>query len=569
MENKLNVGIDFINTIPEQILYSIVDIYSPDTLQTGEIELVVLYGENILKFKNSVESIGAKFEDLGYGFGILTIKIANLNKINQLEGLQYIELPKVLYTSAYESNRASCVPAVWSNYDLTGEGVLVGFLDTGIDFTHNSFKNANGDTRIEYIYDLETKQVYDKAKINEALKSEDPYSIVPVQDLSGHGTHVAGIACAGGNKNYDNYGVAYNSSIAMVKITGENSLSSALSTQLMRGLKFLIDKSNELDKPLVVNISLSTNDGSHNGSSLLEKYIQTFTQLQRAVIIVAAGNEGNAAHHVGGKIKKEGEVMDLNIASGERGIVLDLYKPVLVDLSIEIISPTGISTGQIVLTESYKERFIGKEKIVVYSTGPKPFDIQGQTTISILPLGDTITPGEWRISLNKLNDYEGYFDVWLPIAEGLNVKTKFLQPDVYNTLGIPATVPGVISVGSYNYLNNNLSSFSGRGVVRSEWQIKPDLVAPGENILSTVEEQGFDTKSGTSMAAPQVAGICALLFEWGIVKRNDPFLYGERIKYYLIKGSKRTFFGEAYPNPDIGYGFVCLDRTMELLTNRR
>lgn len=565
MENKAKVGIDFINTIPKQILTSLIEQYSPNN---GEIELVVLYGDNFLRFKNSVDAIGAKVEDLGYGFGILIIKVSDLNRIIELEGLQYIELPKILYTSAYDSNRASCIPSVWNNYNLTGEGILVGFLDTGIDYTHNAFKDDEGNTRIEYIYDLENGVVYDKNKINEALKSEDPFSIVPEIDLSGHGTHVAGIACAGGNINFDNYGVAYKSSIAMVKITGENSLRAALSTQLMRGLKFLMDKSNEINKPLVVNISLSTNDGSHNGSSLLEKYIQTFTQLQKVVIVVAAGNEGNSAHHVGGKMKKE-EDLDLNIGDGEKGIILDFFKPVLVDVSVEVISPTGISTGPMELSESYKERFVGREKIVVYSTGPKPFDIQGQTTISILPLGDTITSGGWRIIVRKLNNYEGYFDVWLPIAEGLNERTRFLQPSVYNTLGIPATVEGVISVGSYNFLNNNLSAFSGRGVVRPEWLIKPDLVAPGENILSTVEEQGFDTKSGTSMAAPQVSGICALLFEWGIIRNNDPFLYGERIKYYLIKGAKRTIFGEAYPNPDLGYGFVCLDRTMELLINRR
>ena len=565
MENKAKVGIDFINTIPKQILTSLIEQYSPNN---GEIELVVLYGDNFLRFKNSVDAIGAKVEDLGYGFGILIIKVNDLNRIIELEGLQYIELPKILYTSAYDSNRASCIPSVWNNYNLTGEGILVGFLDTGIDYTHNAFKDDEGNTRIEYIYDLENGVVYDKNKINEALKSEDPFSIVPEIDLSGHGTHVAGIACAGGNINFDNYGVAYKSSIAMVKITGENSLRAALSTQLMRGLKFLMDKSNEINKPLVVNISLSTNDGSHNGSSLLEKYIQTFTQLQKAVIVVAAGNEGNSAHHVGGKMKKE-EDLDLSIGDGEKGIILDFFKPVLVDVSVEVISPTGISTGPMGLSESYKERFVGREKIVVYSTGPKPFDIQGQTTISILPLGDTITSGGWRIIVRKLNNYEGYFDVWLPIAEGLNERTRFLQPSVYNTLGIPATVEGVISVGSYNFLNNNLSAFSGRGVVRPEWLIKPDLVAPGENILSTVEEQGFDTKSGTSMAAPQVSGICALLFEWGIIRNNDPFLYGERIKYYLIKGAKRTIFGEAYPNPDLGYGFVCLDRTMELLINRR
>ena len=565
MENKAKVGIDFINTIPKQILTSLIEQYSPNN---GEIELVVLYGDNFLRFKNSVDAIGAKVEDLGYGFGILIIKVNDLNRIIELEGLQYIELPKILYTSAYDSNRASCIPSVWNNYNLTGEGILVGFLDTGIDYTHNAFKDDEGNTRIEYIYDLENGVVYDKNKINEALKSEDPFSIVPEIDLSGHGTHVAGIACAGGNINFDNYGVAYKSSIAMVKITGENSLRAALSTQLMRGLKFLMDKSNEINKPLVVNISLSTNDGSHNGSSLLEKYIQTFTQLQKAVIVVAAGNEGNSAHHVGGEMKKEDD-LDLNIGDGEKGIILDFFKPVLVDVSVEVISPTGISTGPMELSESYKERFVGREKIVVYSTGPKPFDIQGQTTISILPLGDTITSGGWRIIVRKLNNYEGYFDIWLPIAEGLNERTRFLQPSVYNTLGIPATVEGVISVGSYNFLNNNLSAFSGRGVVRPEWLIKPDLVAPGENILSTVEEQGFDTKSGTSMAAPQVSGICALLFEWGIIRNNDPFLYGERIKYYLIKGAKRTIFGEAYPNPDLGYGFVCLDRTMELLINRR
>ena len=565
MENKAKVGIDFINTIPKQILTSLIEQYSPNN---GEIELVVLYGDNFLRFKNSADAIGAKVEDLGYGFGILIIRVNDLNRIIELEGLQYIELPKILYTSAYDSNRASCIPSVWNNYNLTGEGILVGFLDTGIDYTHNAFKDTEGNTRIEYIYDLENGVVYDRNKINEALKSEDPFSVVPETDLSGHGTHVAGIACAGGNINFDNYGVAYKSSIAMVKITGENSLRAALSTQLMRGLKFLMDKSNEINKPLVVNISLSTNDGSHNGSSLLEKYIQTFTQLQKAVIVVAAGNEGKSAHHVGGKMKKE-EDLDLNIGDGEKGIILDFYKPVLVNVSVEVISPTGISTGPIELSESYKERFVGREKIVVYSSGPKPFDIQGQTTISILPLGDTITSGGWRIIVRKLNNYEGYFDIWLPIAEGLNERTRFLQPDVYNTLGIPATVEGVISVGSYNFLNNNLSAFSGRGVVRPEWLIKPDLVAPGENILSTVEEQGFDTKSGTSMAAPQVAGICALLFEWGIIRNNDPFLYGERMKYYLIKGAKRTIFGEAYPNPDLGYGFVCLDRTMELLINRR
>lgn len=560
-------NINILRTLPRNILYNLLEQYLINKDGNQFIELVVLFGNDPAQFKNEVEAIGGQFENLDYGFGIITISFENISKVDTLQGLQYIEFPKVLSTSNYQSNRASCVQNTWKTYDLSGEGVLVGFLDTGIDFSHPAFKTDSGETRIEYIYDLETNVIYDKAKINEALKAQDPFSVIPIYNISDHGTHVAGIACAGGNINTDFYGPAYKSSIIMVKITREGRVDFAMSTQLMRGLKFLIDKSNELNMPLVVNISLSTNDGAHNGSSLLEQYIGTFTALRRASIVIAAGNEGSSGHHVGGMMITQN--IPLNIADGEMGIILQLYKPLLVDLSVEIVAPTGATTGDVPITEDYKERMMAGERIIIYSSGPKPFDINGEITIAIRSLTREITPGEWTIRLKVLNEYTGYFDIWLPVAEGLNPRTRFLRPDTSNTLGIPATVQGVISVGSYNYINNTLSPFSGRGVERVGWIRKPDVLAPGENIVAPIPYGGYDSKSGTSMAAPMVSGISALLIQWGVIKGNDPYLYGERLKYYLNKGSNRTGLSESYPNALFGFGFVCADQSMNLLINRR
>ncbi|MEQ8156256.1 MAG: S8 family serine peptidase, partial [Clostridiaceae bacterium] len=551
--------------VPEQLAYKISSLAENEKINQGSIEVTVLFGENLDKVVKSVEKIGGIFEDLGFGFGIVTVKASDIRKVYELEGVQYAELPKVVYTSDLNSNRAACVPTAWSNYGVTGEGVLVGFIDTGIDYTHPAFLDENGNTRIEYIYDLgESKKVYDKVQINQALKAQDSYSVVDVQDPLEHGTHVAGIACGGGKAPRQNYGVAYKSSIAMVKTTRKGFLNFSLSTQIMRGVKFLNDKSSELNKPLVINVSLSTNDGAHNGTSLLEQYIETITRLERIAIVIAAGNEGDAAHHAGGQLSEVNEI-PLGVSSGEPVLVLQLYKPLLIDIAIIITNPMGEKSSEISLNEGYSELNIGTDRCIIYNTGPRPFDINGEIIISLVPSGESITSGEWKITLKVLNKYSGSYDMWLPITETLSPKTRFLNPDVYNTLGIPATVEGVISVGSYNYMTNAYSSFSGRGKVFRRTFIKPDVVAPGEGIVSAVPGGGYDAKSGTSMAAPHVAGICALLLEWGIVKGNDPFLYGERVKYYLLKGARRERTEVFYPDPNWGYGTVCANDTFGLL----
>ena len=528
-----------------------------------EIEVVIISGDNVDNISQTVDNLGGKYLNLGYNFGIVTIPVDKIIDLALVPTIQYIEFPKNLYTTDFESNRASCITQISKVNGLNGKGTIVGFLDTGIDYTHPAFINADGTTRIEYIYDLSLGEaVYSKAQINEALNTENPYDIVPSRDDVGHGTHVAGIACAGGNISSKYYGVAPESSIIMVKVARGLF---TLSTEIMKGIKFLIDKSKELNMPLAINISLSTNDGAHNGSSLLEQYISTVSTLERVTIVIAAGNEGEAAHHVGGNLEGINDIY-FNVSSDEATVVVNLYKSILPSLSIELISPSGGTTGEIAVKEGFQEGTIGNSRYSIYLTGPKPFDVSGDIGIIISGINEYITPGQWKISLRKLNNYDGTFDMWLPISEGLNINTKFVNPVVYNTLGIPATVRNVISVGSYNYLVDTISPFTGRGQIFEGQYIKPDIVAPGEGIYSAIPNRSFDKKTGTSMATPQVTGAAALMMQWGIVNRNDLYLYGERLKYFLILGSKKGRRDISYPDPSWGYGELCLRDSFNILS---
>lgn len=554
----------FVSGIPNELVENAQSYISKINGTNDMIEFIVLVGQNALEAQKSSEAIGAKFEDMGFGYGIITIKASDFSKIADIKGVQYLEFPKVLTTNDIQSNNASCIPPVWQTYNLSGNGVLIGFIDTGIDYTHPAFIDASGKTRIKYIYDLYSGVIYNEQQINSAIVAKNPQSIVPAMDFAGHGTAVASIAAGGGNIDQNNYGVAYEASIIMVKITGEGKFTSALSTQLMRGLKFLIDKSNELSMPLTINISLSTNDGAHNGKSLIEKYIQEYSQIQKVAVVIAAGNEGETGHHYSGNLDSTNTIY-LNIGGGETNITFQIYKPALSDISIELVTPSGASTGIVQIEEGVVRKRIGGQVCTIYFSGPKPFDINGEISINIKPIASNIEMGEWNLNIKNTNQYSGIFDIWLPIAAALNKSTQFLQPDPFNTLGIPATVQGVISVGSYNYTSNNYSAFSGRGIQRIGCVQKPDIVAPGENIMAAIPGGGFGPDTGTSVAAPQVTGTCALILQWGIVQNNDAYLFAEKLKYYLIKGASRTRTDVTYPSRRFGYGYLCAQQTMTTL----
>lgn len=559
--------LNLLMNVPKELRDKIIGAYNYEDLTSNKIEIIVLYGANPGVVKSQVEALDGTFEDLGYGYGIITIAGNKIEEIFGIKEINYIELPKNLYLAFEPSNRASCVTEANSRYNLYGEGVLIGFIDSGIDYLNPAFRTETGETRIEYIYDLSSGGViYNKEKINEAIKSSNPGTIVPHVDEVGHGTHVAGIACAGGNIPKQYYGVAPKSSIAMVKMARESKQANGKSTQLMRGIKFLTDKAYELNRPLVINISFSTNDGAHDGQSLLEQYISVVAKGQRVTIAIAAGNEGGRAHHAGGPLSGTQKIQ-FNVGAEEKVLIIELYKGFLNEDILKIISPTGKTTSELKLVTSVNTGVLLKDSYFVYNTGPTPFNINGEIMIILSGVGDRfITSGVWTLELNTTTSYKGRYDLWLPIAEGLNADTKFLNPDVNNTLGIPGTVANVITVGSYNYANYTISIFSGRGNAIL-MPVKPDIVAPGENIESTTPRGGFDPQSGTSMATPAVAGACALLMEFGIIKGNDPYLYGERLKYFLLKGANRTRVDIDYPDNIWGYGTLCVEQALEVWEN--
>lgn len=562
---SINSNENLLKNIPKDILSKFsISLFQGELSLSEEKEFIILYGQEYESVNEYIASLGGSLYNLGYGYGIVNIKFTDVIKLALNKDIQYIEFPKELYIVDYESNREVCVQRTQKVFGLDGRGVVIGFIDSGIDYTHPAFIDEEGKSRVEYIFDLSVKPnaVYNNNQINEALKVRDPYSVVPCEDILGHGTSVCGIACAGGKIDEKYYGVAKKSSIMMVK-SGRGLFS--LSTNIMKGLKFLVDKSKELNKPLVVNISLSTNDGDHNGSSLLERYISTIADSELISIVIAAGNEGDSSHHIGGVILDENKI-NFNVDEDETVVIINFYKSILPKVSIELISPAGVSTGKVIVEEGYKEGRISQSKYIIFNTGPKPFDLNGDIGISLKGEGRNILAGQWTIILRKENEYEGIYDMWLPISEGLSRDTKFLQATVNNTLGIPATVENVISVGSYDYKTKNISPFSGRGaVVDLTMNAKPDVVAPGEEILSTIPGGFYDRKTGTSMAAPHVSGVSALLMEWGIINGNDPYLFGLRLKYYLILGAEGKRADVLYPNNSWGYGTVCAYNSIERL----
>lgn len=524
-ENLLNLALDATEREREKSLNLGVG-YQPEEKRW---ELIVKYSGNIMRL--SQENPEIRVEELSNEYAILNVPESAMDQVANAVEVEYVEKPKRMYFVVREGKQAACItPFQGARYNLTGKGVIVGILDSGIDYSHPDFRNADGSTRILALYDETLDREFTAEEINQALEASserERFQIVPSRDTSGHGTHVAGIAAGNGRASGGvNKGVAFESPLLVVKLGTAEPDGFPRTTQLMRGLDYVVNKALELQMPMSVNISFGNNYGSHSGTALLESYINDMSNYWKTSISVGTGNEGAARGHTSG-VLLEGQVQEIELGVGdyETALSLQVWKSYVDDFDIMLIHPSGRQIGPIQQIQGPQRFVLDQTELLLYYGEPSPYNLYQEIYIDFLPAKSYIDAGVWRIALVPERIVWGNYDLWLPGQTVLNQGTGFLLPVEETTLTIPSTAEKVISVAAYDARYNQLAEFSGRGYTRQTNQIKPDLAAPGVAIRSAAPGGGYAVRSGTSMATPFVTGSAALLMQWGIVEGNDPYLY--------------------------------------------
>ena len=298
----------------------------------------------------------------------------------------------------------------------------------------------------------------------------------------------------------------------------------------------------------------------HDGNSLFENYITDIKGIWKNVVVVAAGNEGDARHHAYLKLgNRLNQSVAVAIAESERNVLLQIWKHYQDSFRVNLIAPDGSRLDLNYQAGSSFTYTFGGSKIVVFYGEPTPYTISQGIFIQWLPAdrgNGYIMPGVWYIGFEPVDIRYGVVNMWLPSIEVVGLSTGFLAPSPETTLTIPAAARNVITVGAYNAMTDSMASFSGRGNT-TDGRYKPVIVAPGVDIMSAAPGGGYSSNTGTSIAAPFVTGSAALMMEWGIVRGNDAYLYGDKLKAYLIKGA-RWLPGQTEVNTQAGWGALCL-----------
>lgn len=538
-------------------------------------EVIIKYSGTLGQVREIAESV----VELSNEFAIVTVREDRLEALAGIEAVEYIEKPKRLFFQVENGRRVSCMTSVQIRPPkLYGTGVLVAIIDSGIDYANLDFQNADGTTRIYALWDQTIPgnppegyvqgTEYTQEKINEALQQEnrtERMKIVPSEDRSGHGTAVAGIAAGNGrgSKGARYQGVASESGILVVKLGTPREEGFPRTTELMQAIDYVVKKAQRAGRPVAINISFGNTYGSHTGTSLLERFIADIANLWKSVICIGMGNEGASAGHTAGILKENTEErIPLAVQMKETAINVQIWKSYHDIVDISLISPAGVQIGPIPEVIGTQRFVVGDTEILLYYGEPSPFHVSQEIFIEFLPKNSYITPGIWQFVLTPRKIVTGEYDLWLPSENVLNRGTAFRYPTERGTLTIPSTSQRVISVGAYDSLTFAYADFSGRGGLEGE--SKPDLVAPGVDITAPTPSGIYQTFTGTSFATPFVSGAAALMMEWGIVRGNDPYLYGEKVKAYLRRGARPLPGFTEYPNPQVGYGALCLRDSLPL-----
>lgn len=523
--------------------------------------------ELIVRYTGSLDGLRIRYpqiriRELLNQYAVLIVPETLVDAVSQETVIEYLEKPKQLYFELQAGKAASCINAVQQGmnnpFGLFGKGTIVAVIDTGIRAESMEFRNADGSTRILNIWDQTTGTEYDRSQIDEALQNETKDTAgIPGADVLGHGTQVAAIACGSS-------GVAAQADILVVKLGLAAKNGFPRTTQLMEALDYVVRKAIDYGKPLAVNISFGNNYGDHTGSSLLENFINDIADSWKCSICIGSGNEGLGAVHTGGTLTEDTEeTVELAVSSYETGLSIQIWKDYWDDIAVEIIAPSGRNLGRIQENSRVSRIRYEDMELLTYFGEPSPFRIRQEIYIDMIPQTVYIQSGLWKLRLIPRSIRNGRYDMWLPAQGALNFGTGFTSPDSASTFTIPSAAAKAVTVGAYDAGTGSAAPFSGQGYIveiGGSLMVKPELAAPGVNVL-VPSVSGMARVSGTSYATPFVTGSAALLMEWGIVRGNDTFLYGEKLKAYMIKGAE-PLAGAAVPDTQTGWGRLCLKNSL-------
>ena len=530
--------------------------------------------------------------------------------VNSTLAVVYVPLSTVT-PSTYTSYTYSAVPKLYSLLDVTsmdaagitpagelpvlnnqGAGVIVGFVDTGINYTESLFRNVDGSTRIIGIWDqtnnsdnsnnIENETAkpfsafsalygtqYTAEEINLALNSDNPASIVPTRDENGHGTFLASIAAGNRDERAGFSGAAPQASIAMVKLKPakqylrdfyliQDGADAYQENDIMMGVSYLYFLARKYSMPLVVCIPLGTNMGSHMGMSRLGQYLNQVSLSNGSAVITAAGNETGARHHFRAVMDADTDEVTAELRVGEReaGFSMELWAENMGAYTVGFISPTGEVAREISVPlrgENTVSFLLEQTQITVYT---QIADVSAGSQFIFMRFENPMS-GIWRILIRNSLDIRETFHIWLPVRGFISDETYFLRPDPDTIITDPGNARYPITVTAYDHTKNSIYIHASRGYSLSG-RIKPDLAAPGVNILgASVSGRRLTRMSGTSVSAAHLAGAAAILLNWGVLNANYPYLNTPVLKSIFVCGAQRNP-ALTYPNREFGYGTLNL-----------
>ena len=502
--------------------------------------------------------------------------------VNLVTQFNYYAIPHCYSLCSKQSLEASGITKLTrTTLNLRGEGVIIGIIDTGIDYTHPVFRRSDGSSKIIAIWDQGEERdgqfpavvypsfygtEYKAEQINLALQSEDPLQIVPSMDTIGHGTWLAGIAAGSENEENEFSGVVPDAELLIVKLKEAKTFYRSFyaipehapafqENDIIWGIQYLVDNARRLGRPLAICIGLGTSMGSHDNSDVLNTVTSIAADFPGVAITVAAGNEGNARRHFHGMFDPNGEPVEveLNVGVGEAGFMMEFWGNPPTIYTLDITSPGGeyIPRIQENLVKNQEVVFVFEQTVIDINF----FMVEASTGKQVVTFRFlNPTEGIWRFHVYGRGDLKGDFHIWLPSGDFLSKDTFFNNAVPENTVTSPGNSNVPIAVTAYNSINDTIYSSAGRGYSVSG-VVAPVLAAPGVNIKCPTLNHEFTLIDGTGAAAAHAAGITAMVLEWSFVEGNLPGMDTVGIKKFLIRGARRSNNLD-YPNRDWGYGMI-------------